>query len=143
MDCNLSIDGIYKDEVAMRRLTLKILSDKLSVCRLPADADPPGIEPAGNFFSMTRTADEWSMVVSSDHVDPEWETEPGWRCLELVGTFDFSLTGIMSALAGPLATAGISIFPMATWSTDFLLVRDGDLDEACLVLQRAGHHITR
>ena len=92
---------------------------------------------------MTRTADEWSMVVSSAHVQPAWEAEPGWRCLELVGTFDFSLTGIMSALAGPLATAGISIFPMATWSTDYLLVRDGDLDEASLVLQRAGHHVTR
>ena len=127
----------------MRRLTLKILPDELSVCRLAADADPPMVEPAGNFFSMTRTADEWSMVVSSAHVQPDWEAEPGWRCLELVGTFDFSLTGIMSALAGPLATAGISIFPMATWSTDFLLVRDGDLDEASLVLQRAGHHVTR
>ncbi|MBD3869003.1 MAG: ACT domain-containing protein [Acidobacteria bacterium] len=127
----------------MRRLTLKILPDKLSVCRLPADQPAPTLEPAGSFFSMTRTADEWSMVVPSAHVQPGWEAEPGWRCLELVGTFDFSLTGIMSALAGPLATAGISIFPMATWSTDFLLVRDGDLDEACLVLQRAGHHITR
>jgi len=143
MDCIQAIDGIINDEVVMRTLTLKILPDKLSVCRLPADADPPRIEPAGNFFSMTRTADEWSMVVSSAHVQPAWEAEPGWRCLELVGTFDFSLTGIMSALAGPLATAGISIFPMATWSTDYLLVRDGDLDEASLVLQRAGHHVTR
>ena len=127
----------------MRRLTLKILPDALSVCRLPADMPPPAVEPAGNFFSLTRTADEWSMVVSSAHVNPEWEAEPGWRCLELLGTFDFSLTGIMSALAGPLATAGISIFPMATWSTDFLLVREEDLDDACRVLERAGHSIEK
>ncbi len=127
----------------MRRLTLKILPDQLSVCRLPADEPAPGMEPAGNFFSLTRTSEEWSMVVSSAHVDPAWEAEPGWRCLELLGTFDFSLTGIMSALAGPLATAGISIFPMATWSTDFLLVREGDLGDACRVLERAGHQIER
>ena len=127
----------------MRALTLKILPDELTVCRLPADAPAPALEPAGNFFSLTRTADEWSMVVSSAHVDPDWEAEPGWRCLELVGTFDFSLTGIMSALAGPLATAGISIFPMATWSTDYMLVREGDLEDACRVLIRAGHFIQR
>lgn len=127
----------------MKTLTLKILPDELSVCRLPSDAPPPALEPEGNFFSLTRTTDEWSLVVSSAHVDPGWEAEPGWRCLELLGTFDFSLTGIMSALAGPLATAGISIFPMATWSTDYLLVRAGDLDAACQVLQRAGHLVTR
>ena len=127
----------------MRNLKLKILPDALSVCRLPAEADPPDLVPAGSFFSLTRTTDEWSMVVASDHVRPGWETEPGWRCLELIGPFDFSLTGIMSALAGPLATAGISIFPMATWSTDYLLVREADLEDACRVLERAGHFIQR
>ncbi len=127
----------------MKTLTLKVLPDALSVCRLPAEAPVPAVESAGSFFSLTRTSDEWSVVVASAHVRPEWECESGWRCLKLIGTFDFGLTGILAALAGPLAVAGIPIYPLATWSTDYLLVREGDLEHACRVLEQVGHRVLR
>ncbi|MBP8251978.1 MAG: ACT domain-containing protein, partial [Herpetosiphon sp.] len=55
----------------------------------------------------------------------------------------FALTGILSAIAAPLAHAQISIFAVSTYDTDYVLVREATLDQAIWVLQDAGHHVTK
>jgi hypothetical protein len=61
--------------------------------------------------------------------------------LQVVGTLDFSLVGVLSSLAGPLAAAGISIFALSTYDTDYLLVKADVLEQAVTTLQEAGHLI--
>jgi hypothetical protein len=124
-------------------LTLSVLPDRYAVCRLDPGAAIPPWATAGRFFSVTRTADELSIVCPEQHVPPGVTVEPGWRTFKLEGPFDFALTGILAAVAGPLAEAGIGIFAMATYDTDYVLVKAAHLDRACAALSAHGHTIRR
>lgn len=64
--------------------------------------------------------------------------EDGWVVLEVEGLLDFDLTGILSAIAGPLAKAEVSIFAVSTFDTDYVLVKRAFLDKARRVLTKAG-----
>jgi hypothetical protein len=123
------------------RLTLLVLPDVLAVARLPADAALPAWAMGGALCSLTRTAEELSIVCPASAVPAEVRCERGWRCLRVAGTMPFSLVGVLAALVGPLAKAGISVFALSTFDTDYLLVQEPDLARACQALQRAGHEV--
>jgi len=108
------------------------------VWRLPPEAPTPPAD-TGNFLSITRTADELSIVSSTVAVPAGAPAETGWRCLGVVGPLAFELTGILAALAVPLARSGIPIFVISTFDTDYLLVRSHHLDRACTALRDEGH----
>lgn len=69
----------------------------------------------------------------------ETQCERGWRCLQLAGPMDFSLTGVLASLLAPLARAGISVFALSTYDTDYLLVKAESLVQAMQVLREAGY----
>jgi hypothetical protein len=122
-------------------LSLRVLPDPLAVCRLPADAEVPAWAVAARFFSITRTADEMSVVCPEPSVPEGVENERGWRALQVEGSLDFSLTGVLASLAGPLAEAKIPIFVISTFETDLLLVKAERLEGAVETLRGAGHRV--
>jgi hypothetical protein len=125
------------------RLTLSCLSDRLAVCRLPADAPVPEWVFREGFVSVTRTADELSVVCGVERVPPGTRCETNFRCIKVEGPLAFDLTGILSSLTAVLARAGISVFAVSTYDTDYLLVREGLLAAALEELARAGHDVRR
>jgi hypothetical protein len=122
-------------------LTLLLLPDTLAVCRLAPDAEVPAWAWTGEPASVTRTRDELSIVCRAAAVPEGVRAEVGWRCLKVQGPLDFGLTGILAALTAPLAAAGIAIFAVSTFDTDYLLVKAENLDRAIDVLRGAGHHV--
>ena len=122
-------------------LTLSILPDLLAVCRLLAHDPIPAWAAHSAFFSVTRTADELSIVCDVQQVPPGVHCEQPWRAFKVEGPLPFELTGILLAIAAPLADAGISIFALATFDTDYVLVRDTQFEQAKAVLIAAGHHL--
>ena len=121
----------------MTGLTLSLLPETLAVARLPAGAALPGwIDWTDPFVTVSRTRDELSVVCPEARVPAEAQAERGWRGFKVEGPLDFALTGILARLAAPLAEAGISIFAISTFDTDYLLVRSADLDAATAVLQQ-------
>lgn len=124
----------------VRPLALSLLPDRLAVCRLDPGSPLPPATPEG-FWSLTRTADEISVVLPESQAEPGWKIEAPWRALRVAGPLDFSLTGILASLAGPLAEAGIPVFVLSTFDTDWLLVKEDRLERAAAVLVQAGHRI--
>ena len=122
-------------------LTVKILPGLFAVCRLPADAPSPSWPRSNELLALTRTTDELSIVCAEEHVPEHITAEPGWRGLKVVGPLDFSLVGVLASLALPLAEAGISIFVLSTYDTDYILVKEADLDNAYQTLREAGHNL--
>ena len=120
-------------------LRLRVLPFHLAVCRLPADALFPSAALTGAFFSVTRTADELSLIVIEGDAPADAVIERGWRAIQVAGPLDFSLTGILSSLAAPLADAGIPIFAISTFDTDYLLVKDDRLRDSVMALRAKGH----
>ena len=78
----------------------------------------------GAFWSVTRTGDELSVICPADAVPEGAEVQHGWRGLQVAGPLDFALTGVAAALTAPLAEAGVSVLPVATYDTDYLFVRE-------------------
>ena len=117
-------------------LELDVLPGVFAVCRL----DPAAATPAG-FWSVTRTADELSVICAEDAIPDGAVAERGWRALRVAGPLDFALTGVAAALTAPLAAAGVSVLPVATFDTDYLFVREASLARALAALAAAGHSV--
>jgi hypothetical protein len=125
--------------MAPLQLALTLLPDTFAVCRLPAGAELPAWATAGAFYAVIRTAAELSIVCAQTQTPAGVTCQPGWRCLQVAGPLNFALTGVLASLAQPLAEAGISIFALSTYDTDYLLIQDKSLDAAQAALRNAGH----
>jgi uncharacterized protein len=106
--------------------------------RLTPDENPPIWVFAQSFWSVTRTPQELSVVAPEAAFPPEWKIEGGWRALQVQGPLDFSLTGILSSISQPLASAGIPIFAISTYDTDFIFVKEDKLEDAKIALVKNG-----
>ncbi len=122
-------------------LTLTLLPDHLAICQLPADAPFPAWARSDALLALVRTADELSVVCDDANVPEGIRAERGWHALKVEGPLDFSLVGVLADLAGILADAGVSIFAISTFDTDYLLVKSNDVKQAMEALQQAGHVI--
>ena len=91
---------------------------------------------------MTYTDEEISIVMHEKDMQSGWRADTGWRGVKVAGPLSLDLTGVLASLTNPLAAAGVSIFTISTFLTDYLLVRDRDLDRAIEVLRTAGHTVT-
>ena len=125
----------------MRRLTLRSLPARFAVCKLAPDAGIPGGLDESVLYSVTRTENELSLVCR-DARDLPGQVERGWCCLEVEGPFEFTLVGVLASLTQPLAEAGVSIFALSTFDTDYLLVKEAQYESAVAALQAAGHRIS-
>lgn len=123
------------------RLTLSLLPVRYAVAQLPADAALPGWWPTAGMRHAGWTDDELSLVCEERHVPDDVRCQRGWRMFKLQGPLDFALTGILKAVLDPLAVAGVGIFAMSTYDTDYVLVQAHQLDDAVSALQGAGHRI--
>lgn len=113
-------------------LRLTLMPGRLGVARLPADDTLPGWLDwsAGPLVSVSKTADELSIVCAEAQIPPSVTAERGFRAFVVSGPLDFALTGILARLSGALAEAKISLFAVSTFDTDWILVREDDLPAA-------------
>jgi len=123
------------------QLRISILPSRLAICRLAPDAQVPSWV-RGAFTSVTRTAEELSIVCDDDAVPSEVKVERGWRGLKVEGPIPFEMTGVAAALVAPLAAAKISVFLLATFDTDYLLLKEEVFEAATGVLRGAGHDVS-
>jgi hypothetical protein len=124
----------------VRNLTLKVLDLRMAVARLaPEDTVP---DWAGGLpLSITRTAQELSIVCPEQHLPDDVTAERGWICLEIAGPIAFEEIGILAALTGELARAKISVFVFSTYDTDYFMVKADHLSSATKILTDVGHRV--
>ncbi|SMD04235.1 ACT domain-containing protein [Lentzea albidocapillata] len=133
----------------MKRLIVDVRPGEYAVTRLAPDAPVPSglLDLTDVLVSVTRTPAEVSIIAPASFamdgqpLGASQKTEKSWRLLTVRGPLEFTLTGIMAALAGELAAAGVSLFALSTYDTDHLLVKQTDLGRAVLALRAAGHEV--
>jgi hypothetical protein len=126
----------------MPALTLSLLGEAYAVCRFPAGQPMPA-PPPGSFSLLVQAVEETTLVCPAERIPDGAEAASGWRCFRIEQSFDFSVPGILASVLDPLARAGIGIFATSTFSTDYVLVKEQDLDRAVDALRGAGHRIAR
>jgi uncharacterized protein len=118
-------------------VNLTLLPATYAIWKLPATAPLPQVP----FFAAIRTGEELSLVTEDALAPNGVSCERGWRALKVAGPLDFALTGVLAALAVPLAQAGIPIFALSTFDTDYVLVKETQLTAAVAALEAAGHTV--
>ena len=121
--------------------TLHQYPEKMVVAGLPAGSDVPAWAESASLFSISATAAETTIVCAGRSVPKKVPKEGPFTAFAVEGPLDFALTGVLHALLGPLAEAGISVFTISTYSTDWILVPTGKADEAAEEWRRRGHTV--
>lgn len=125
-----------------RPLSLSVLPGEYAVSRLNPDEKAPLWAMQGDFWTLCRTTDELSVLCLAQFVPEGIQTQKAWAALKLQGPFEFTLTGILAGVLNPLKDAGIGIFAVSTFDTDYVLVAREQLDLAVQALRKAGHRVT-
>ena len=120
-------------------MRLEQLDVRLSVCKV-ASVDDIGF--SGELVFVGKTDEELSLVCETAVVPAHTlAREDGWRAFRVCGELDFSLVGILAKLSGALADAGIGIFAVSTYNTDYILVKEVDFGHAAEALAAAGYEV--
>ena len=122
-------------------LRLEVLEAPLTICKV-ADASCVDLGAIAAPMFFARTSDEVSLVCPTDSLPsstPCVAREDGWRALRVVGTLDFSLTGIIAGISSVLADSGVPVFCVSTYDTDYVLVKENCFERTLCVLEAAGY----
>ncbi|AZO96485.1 ACT domain-containing protein [Halocella sp. SP3-1] len=131
MICNQQ-GGIY-----VEKLSLKVLPKRLAVCSVDKDRPiPKWVLESRDFYSITRTRNELSIVSAEESVPIGVKAEKGWAAIEVEGPLGFDLIGIVSSLTTVLAENEISVFVLSTYNTDYILIKEENLKTAKTVLSK-------
>ena len=107
-----------------------VVDDEVMASRLTVSQDC--------LWSVTVTDSEVS-VVSPHHALPhQVATEGPWSVFEVAGPLDFQLVGVIAQLTRSLEQAGIPVFVVSTFDTDYVLVGAQHQGSAVKAWQDAG-----
>lgn len=123
----------------MAGITLRVLPQALAVCRVASFA---GVALDRAPLFLANTGDELSVVCAEAAVPAgTLAVEAGWRGLRVAGALDFSLLGIIAGISAALAEAGVSVFVVSTYDTDYVLVKADRLEDAIAALRARGYAV--
>ena len=122
-------------------LVLTVLEDIFNIHRLASVSSlPEGISEC-DFYSLSKTADELSLVCPEHLALKSEKHSPDWKCLKVAGPLDFKLTGIIAGITDVLAKERISVFVVSTFDTDYILIKKQNLTNVVFALERVGYQI--
>jgi hypothetical protein len=122
------------------QLKFRQLPGSYAIVRLAPDATVPDWATQGDFNSITRTADELSIVCPAANLPADVHSPHRWICLKLEGPFPFSQTGVLLSFIEPLSNNAIPIFAISTYDTDYVLIPE-EHARALDILREAGHEL--
>jgi uncharacterized protein len=122
------------------QLKFRLLPGSYAVVRLAVDTPVGGWASKGGFSSITRTADEVSVVCPTDNLPAEMHSSHRWICLQLEGPFPFSQTGVLLSFIEPLSRKDVPVFAISTYDTDYVLIQE-EFAWAVDALRAAGHEL--
>lgn len=123
-------------------LTLLEYPEKLAIVRLGPGADLPRWAESATLFSITATATETSLVCATRSVPTKTPSIKPLTAFQVRGPLDPDAVGILAGLLVPLAEAGIPVYTLSTFDTDWVLVRLVDAPSATEAWRGRGHTVT-
>ncbi len=127
----------------MNNFRLILLPSQYIICQLLPDAAVPPWARGDDLLALIRTPDEFTIVCQGIDIPEGVRTESGWRTLKVAGPLEFSMVGVLASLSDTLAKANVSIFVISTFDTDYLLVKESQLQNAIFALESQGHSVEK
>lgn len=118
-------------------MELEWMKGEFTVCKLE---NPAQVDWTEEVLFLGKTDRELSLVCRTQAAPVNClAREDGWMAFRVAGALDFSLVGILAELASLMARAGIGIFALSTYDTDYILLKKENAQRAGALLERAGH----
>ena len=120
-------------------MELQKLNRAFTVCKIERVET---VDFSREFVFLSKTDQEISLVCESAHVpsDPI-AAEAGWQGLKISGVLDFGMIGVLAKIAEILARAGISIFVVSTYNTDYIFIKAEKFEKALGALMENGYTV--
>ena len=120
-------------------MRLQIIEGKFSVCKVE---NLRAVNFNVPWLFVGKTDVEISVVcLTADVPHATLAREDGWRALRVAEPMNFGLTGVLAGISTVLARAGISIFAVSTFDTDYILIKAENLGLAQSALEAGGYTI--
>jgi len=124
-------------------MKLELLKKEYTVYKFDPDYKVDiNIIQSDDFYSITKTRDELSVVAQNYLFRDFVKQEAGWRILKINEMLDFSLIGILNKISTVLANADISIFAISTYNTDYIMIKNESIKKAVEVLKSNNYVVT-
>jgi hypothetical protein len=125
------------------KIDLTILKDIYAIYRFDRNSEVPEWIESSDFYSFTRTRDEISIVCKQSDIKPPDKVifDRNWKIIKVRGPLSLSLTGIIADIAGILGKSKIPVFTISTYDTDYILVKEENLDNAITTLKNNSYKI--
>ena len=121
-------------------MNLEKIKGDFSICKV---ADMKHIDFSKELLFFAKTPDEISLVCETAHAPSEHlAVEHGWKTLKVSGMLDFGMVGVIAKISNILATAGISLFVVSTYNTDYILLKAENLDHGVQLLLSQGYTVS-
>jgi uncharacterized protein len=124
------------------RLDIALLPERYAVCRMDAATPPPAWAQRAAFFALIRTPDELCIVCPEKDAPSRVKKVGGWRALRLAGEIDHTgESGVLLTVVEPLARVGVSVFPVTSNDSGYVLVHEPHVEKALATLRSWGHAV--
>jgi hypothetical protein len=134
----------YQKRIKKNVLEIAVLSKIYSIYRFPSGKVIPQWIYSSDFYSITKTRDELSLIAEhTDLIPKDILVNTDWRILKVKGPLDFSLIGIIADISAVFKENKISIFVISTYDTDYILLKEKDLNKGTKALTEMGYSITQ
>lgn len=125
----------------LKELVLSTLDGLFAICKLNPQTKIPNWALKGEFYSITRTSEELSILCPQKIIPDEITSVGRWRGLKIEGPFQFTEIGILNSITAPLASVKISLLSISTFDTDYVFIQDDQFEDALLILAANGHEV--
>ena len=125
----------------LKELVLSTLDGFFAICKLNPQTKIPNWALKGEFYSITRTSEELSILCPQKIIPDEMTSVGRWRGLKIEGPFQFTKIGILNSISAPLASVKISLLSISTFDTDYVFIQDDQFEDALLILAANGHEV--
>lgn len=122
-------------------MKLTILDETFTLHRLASNAEVPAAALGSPFFAIMRTDEELSLVLPEGIEFESEKNETGWACFKVEGPLEFGLVGVLAGISSALAKAGVPIFALSTFDTDYVLVKREQVQAASEALTSVGYQV--
>ncbi len=116
-------------------IELQLMNLDLVIAKLSEYNQLDDLIDKAKFVSLTKSGDELSLVIDRENLPDHQFANEGWKAFKIIGPLDFSLVGILQQVIKPLSEKGISIFTISTFDTDYILVKNEQIDMAIELLK--------
>ncbi len=122
-------------------MQLEILEDLYAICQPDqSDVDVNSFawqsEP---LFALVNTPEECTLILRQELLPKNTVSQNGFRCFRVAQTMEFDVVGVIAGISKILAAAGLPIFVVSTYNTDYVLVKQDLMDQARTELQDNGY----